>query len=81
MYLVMRRASGTATSTDDAEYGDEHKPGDDPQMLEEDIELPDALDPVERPELLAAVCAPPCAGRWGHRCPCAAGQQRAIGHL
>jgi hypothetical protein len=52
MYLAIRRASGTATSTDDAEDGDQHEPGDDRQMLEEDIELPDSLNPVERPELM-----------------------------
>src|SRR5712691_9717062 len=44
------RASATAANTDDAEDGDEHEPGDDRHMLEERIELPDALDSVERPE-------------------------------
>ena len=46
MYLAMRRASATATSTSDAEDGDEHEPGDDRQMLEGRIELSDAFHPV-----------------------------------
>jgi hypothetical protein len=45
--------SATVAKTDGADHGDEHEPGDDRQMLEEHIQLADALDPVERPELMS----------------------------
>ena len=47
-----RGVPASVVKTNETDHGDEHEPGDDRQMLEERIELAEALDPVERPELM-----------------------------